>query len=833
MRRWTGILIILCLLLAAAHWGMGAGAESLHTEVENQQLEIEAVIGYDGMITYGKPIPLRVTVRNRGGDLEATLAVNGYVSSRDYDRFETELSVPAGSERTVVLPVQADTVQGVFTAEIVRDGKVIRAVNAVPSGTINPSAMLIGVLSSRPRNLSNLDISAADDPLLRYEYWQTVPLTPETLPEDPDLLGAFGMMVLDDTDPALLTEKQRNALLNWVSAGHVLMVGGGTAGARNLAFLGDAVSLQADAFPVSDRVLEALENYHGQQLSGRRPEIALCSLKGGEPLIRDAEGNDLVYWIPMGHGSVVVLAWEAGDATLNSERLMHAFYQKMILTQDANLYNRIMYRSEDSAGVYGPDGDTRLKVHTGLAAGAAIAAGALVIGLLLWFILKRKGATSWMWLALPLLSAAAAAALVLLSGSSSLTRPLAVVAENRIQGADGETVRATAVSVEAPRAGIYRISLDGEQATPLIDGPYYYWGEEEDDTPKEPAKLRVIRFRGRENGAAFNAETPWQRMSLSAHSEEAEGTVEAEIWMEADGLHGQIRNGKPWGLKAGAVLCNYGFVRIPALAPGESASFALLSGATADPQNPEYTDGVMVRNAPASSLYAVQNQYFYGSGEERYGSRESTLSGLVSAASGRLSDQQTGRKGGDLSSGMFLYCAEPEAAFTGNVRVNGEAPGALTTFSMFTAEIRYLTVGRTGVVFHPPGTDRAVRCELDASGNPAGVMSDTSGRSYAWYPVSEMPTFRFTLQDATSMNITSLSLNMESWYTSDVQCYVLHSRLKTWVQAELNAPLLHPEKYLDASGSLYVQFRPVTPDSYAEIPAPGLTLEGTVKQADR
>ena len=53
------------------------------------------------------------------------------------------------------------------------------------------------MLSTRPRNLANLDIDQENDVLSRYEYWQTVALTAETLPEEAELLNAFGMIVLD------------------------------------------------------------------------------------------------------------------------------------------------------------------------------------------------------------------------------------------------------------------------------------------------------------------------------------------------------------------------------------------------------------------------------------------------------------------------------------------------------------------------------------------------------------------------------------------------------------------------------------------------------------
>ena len=54
-----------------------------------------------------------------------------------------------------------------------------------------------------------------------------------------------------------------------------------------------------------------------------------------------------------------------------------------------------------------------------------------------------------------------------------------------------------------------------------------------------------------------------------------------------------------------------------------------------------------------------------------------------------------------------------------------------------------------------------------------------------------------------------------------------------WEEIKLNSPLSNPEKYIDGDGNLYVQFRPASgDDTYTDIPAPTLTLEGRVKDAE-
>ena len=116
IRKVFGWMAALALLLGILC--PGALADSLHTEIGNDALEVSVALGYDGKMTYGKSMPVRVTVRNNGEDLEGTVAVNAYASGLKYDRYETDISVPAGGERTVLLAVNAGTRQDITSATV-------------------------------------------------------------------------------------------------------------------------------------------------------------------------------------------------------------------------------------------------------------------------------------------------------------------------------------------------------------------------------------------------------------------------------------------------------------------------------------------------------------------------------------------------------------------------------------------------------------------------------------------------------------------------------------------------------------------------------------------
>ena len=179
MRNTLILLLTACLLFICT----GGAADSMHREIDNPSFDIEITVGYNGTMTYGKIMPVRVRIRNFGEDFEGVLGMNAYANAREYDRYERAVAIPAGSEREFELWITVYARQNNFTAELVKDGEVICSSVGKPKTIVNPSAMLVGVFSSRPQNLKNLDINRDNDTMSRYEFWQTIPLTASREPD--------------------------------------------------------------------------------------------------------------------------------------------------------------------------------------------------------------------------------------------------------------------------------------------------------------------------------------------------------------------------------------------------------------------------------------------------------------------------------------------------------------------------------------------------------------------------------------------------------------------------------------------------------------------------
>ena len=403
--------------------------------------------------------------------------------------------------------------------------------------------------------------------------------------------------------------------------------------------------------------------------------------------------------------------------------------------------------------------------------GLLIAAGVPVLGSLCWLVLKKADRRQWMWAALPLLAAAATAGLVLLSGASQTNRPMAVITENIVQGGAGTLRSYVGITAAAPDYGRHTYATDGEK---LLVNSYDYVDYEEDEDSKnsEPTILRTC-YRG---GSANE---------VSAVS-----------------------------------------ASLPPLAPGEKADVFLEHRKAANPADPSFQDGGLYLNT-ILSMYSAVYQALGGDGDPYAEEDEKSLrSNMINNAAEQIRQEKAGRNYSVVGeTAQFLFTARPEGLPVPRLSVDGKPVEQAASMSLLTAQVKYLEVGRSGLVFRPAGTDVPVRVETDGNNRPAGEYRNP-GAGTSYHSLVEQPTFRFDLESLRSVRLDKLQITMEEYYTRQSWAYALNARTGEWNEVPINEPIANPEDYLDAEGKLYLQFRSDTQDQYVDIPTPGLLIEG-------
>ena len=362
------------------------------------------------------------------------------------------------------------------------------------------------------------------------------------------------------------------------------------------------------------------------------------------------------------------------------------------------------------------------------------------------------------------------------------------------------------------------------------DYPEY---DEEDEKKIEPAILRTCYIVGGENALTVQSTMPWEMVNMTCETAGGiEGRIETAIWMEEDGLHAEITNRTEYRLTAGHVITNFGYASVPDLEPGAKAETTLIHKKLADPQNPKYEDGGLYigEGTDFYSMVCAALGYVETYDSNRDRDQNATRTTMINTASNQLYREKNG--GGYVSSegSRFIFSAVPERLPEIHLSVDGEPVNRMSIFGQLTTEMKYLEIGRTGVVFRAAGMDMPVRVETDENGRPDKELPAAQQRTY-YHPLNETPTFRYDLSGLKDVRIDKLRLAMESFYASEARAYALNTVTGVWDEIRMNEDIPEPGNYLDGEGRLYLQFRPDMNEMYAEVPTPMITLEGRLENA--
>ena len=104
----------------------------------------------------------------------------------------------------------------------------------------------------------------------------------------------------------------------------------------------------------------------------------------------NSNGNGLIWRKTAGSGSIYTLAWEAGDATLNTEGILHTIFQQILLREDGSLYNDILYMSSDDGAEFAPDESAPLNLRNPMPLEAAVVAVCILLAFAAWMILRKR-----------------------------------------------------------------------------------------------------------------------------------------------------------------------------------------------------------------------------------------------------------------------------------------------------------------------------------------------------------------------------------------------------------------------------------------------------------
>lgn len=236
--------ILLCgmgICLNTGKAGMVARAkERTDVQSDRQDFQVDAQ-----MLSFDESVyEIWMKIENQGPDWEGTVRLqfifNNYGSSNEC-AYDTELSLPQGSTKQFAVRIPKDSVDrtdGVVQATLLSKNAGIAAQKEF--GRLlqtEADALTMGILSDEYRSLTYLDMGGNEF----YYHNRSYPIRLEELNQDnlADSLEALDVLLIDDYNTGVLSEKAIESVMQWVDNGGALVVGTGSRAGEVLAGLED------------------------------------------------------------------------------------------------------------------------------------------------------------------------------------------------------------------------------------------------------------------------------------------------------------------------------------------------------------------------------------------------------------------------------------------------------------------------------------------------------------------------------------------------------------------------------------------------------------------
>lgn len=824
--------------------------------VENNDFILDVQLGYDGLIVLNRWMPAFVTVTNNGPDFEGLIGVNVFQTETSYDRYEMPLTLARGAAKSIQVPIKPRMRQDMYAFELVGSEKIVAETRVRPTRLIPPETVCVGLLSDDPARLSYFTQRVNGLNTLRGEAWITVPLGAASFPDSGERMKTFSLLVVDGFDASILTVRQRDTLMEWLSKGGVAIVSGGAKAASGYPFFEPWTGVSASTIKEVEDITPALLGYitaFEQPLDEKMwinpipPEKSLLSAGENGVIALTSVNDGLIYLTAFDIGGKAFSGWPVAPVFWPRaiRQSMPNFYAKMLETKDQYDYGGVNYR------IFELVRNAKIpNTESGVPVIVIMIAYVLLCGIGGYFLLKRIDKSEWMWVFTPACAVLFALVLLLMSYQSTINLPVAL-STSQIT-ADGQTTRIdTYISVARPHAGELTVETDQNQLpTVLRSDDYYYDRGAMDGVLFRPLNLIQRYLYGDSPSIGFASNEAWDPRTVEVNQGGwNESAVAGSLWVEEDGIHGEMTNQTDSVLTDCAVITIFGYDRLGDILPGQRAEFSLLP-----PEKPiqydapdfVYEPGVMYTPDEMSAQTAYSRVYFqrspsdfitamtFDSQKAAYRSPELEMENMLIF----LFEQQFSLYQNTMNSYFFGFSDQLGQIA---VKINGEPVTRTSHQSVVGYTIPFEPVGPTGVVLYPQGyivpevvvdMGDGEKPRLPTPADGIGVNDNLYSSTDPYIRYSSPVSLRFVLPDSDRITIEKITM-AASFYDSVPNFYLYNHQTEEWdkqrtlsiaVTGELCLP------YFDEEGALFVRYTPTdSTGRYDSMQKPLLSVKGKVK----
>ncbi|MGB8954044.1 MAG: hypothetical protein WCC10_01600 [Tumebacillaceae bacterium] len=413
-RRRTGAVLAAGLLL---------GPLGQFAHAEGKDIQLQVVVGFESAFRETALTSVQVTVENKGDDFTGRLVVKPKYDNQGQfiaSNFVKDVVIPKNATKKLTMEVPGGLFREAVDVQLVDQGGKEVDVASPGTSNINDGMLLGGIAQSKDDlNLFTLVTSPAVGGKVTLRK-----LDAADLPEQSDVYGALDLLVVNHAPQDKISPEQIQAIKTWVENGGKLLLSGGANYSGGGSLFADLSPVQVTGTTeVTD--LSALGAFAGTKPNTAKLTVSTGKLAPGATALVQAGDVPLLAERSVGAGKVLYAAYDFGEEPLASWQGNKDLWGKVFAR--ANFQVMSLNQSQMNGGPQGIEQRRELvntsqmfsQIVPSFTKNVAVFVGyMIVVGPLMFFVLRRTKKQAWGWGLIPGVAVVLAVGVYLVGSSS-------------------------------------------------------------------------------------------------------------------------------------------------------------------------------------------------------------------------------------------------------------------------------------------------------------------------------------------------------------------------------------------------------------------------------
>jgi len=518
-------------------------------------LEVQAKVGIAGKAKYQSVVPLQVTVKNIGADFSGDMVINASGSYQAATAKVLPIDIAAGEEKTFDIYLDGidnynysnDDVFAFFEGGIEKGKKVAyKGTKQLQSNLLDPSSVFIYTLTDKSDRLSAFLRLSQLSPQNNVEVFNLRQMKDYTLPEDTEGFAMANVIVIDEIASADLSQKQQESLLKWVQNGGTLLIGATDQVNATAAIFKDYLPLTLSG-QMTTVSAESLSKLSGGGTFTQPISIYEATENQGSIPVLTENNKILASKKKVGSGEIIQTAFSLGDQPLASMDGYPALVAKLIdiqkMSQQVVQGQSSLEQISNELGYINelfPSFEVSVSYML-----IVIILYILIIGPILYFILKKIDKREHAWWIIPAISIVLSIALFIFGAKDRIGQPQiqqsAFYKVNEDSSLNGYYVE----SILTNRSGDFVVNTDKNTSAFALRNSNDFAG-----TIESLHEISYIKENANGSTLTLRDLNYWSIQSFAGKTAAQNiGKMDIDITLKNEKLTGTIKNNFPFALK--------------------------------------------------------------------------------------------------------------------------------------------------------------------------------------------------------------------------------------------------------------------------------------------